>query len=63
MDCSICNMYSSSECYKVVFTKGLGSSMVQQNMENKELNQISAKAKTNLLTNQLMRCYIFMGYG
>jgi hypothetical protein len=56
-------MYSSSECYKLVFTKGLGSSMVQQNMENKELNQISAKAKTNLLTNQLMRCYIFMGYG
>ncbi len=44
MEFSICNMYSSFECYKVVFTQVLGSSMAQQNMENKEQNQISTKA-------------------
>jgi hypothetical protein len=56
-------MYSSFECYKVVFTHVLGSLVVQQNMENKELNQISAKATTNLFTNGLMHCCIIMGYG
>jgi len=44
MEFSICNMYSSFECYKFVFTQVLGSSMAQQNMENKEQNQISTKA-------------------
>lgn len=36
MDYLICNMYSFSKCYKVVFTQVLGSSMAQKNMENKE---------------------------
>jgi len=38
MECSICNMYSSSKCYKVMFTQVLGFSIAQQNMENKEHN-------------------------
>ncbi len=63
MECSICNMYSSSECYKVAFTLVLGSSMAQQNMENKEQNEIFVEVETNLLTNGLVHYYIFMGYG
>ncbi len=62
MDYSICNMYSSFECYKVVFTQVLGSSMAQQNMKNKEHNQIFANVQTNLLKNGLVHYCVFMGY-
>ncbi len=62
MDYLICNMYSSSKCYKVVFTWVLSSLMAQQNMENKEHNQIFTKVETNLLTDGLVHYYVFMGY-
>jgi hypothetical protein len=36
--------------------------MAQQNMENKEHNQIFTKVETNLLTDGLVHYYVFMGY-
>jgi hypothetical protein len=56
-------MYSSSDSYKVGFTWVLGFSMAQQNMENKEQNEIFVEVEIDLLTNGLVCYCIFMGYG
>jgi hypothetical protein len=48
MDYSICNMYSSFECYKVVFTQVLGSSMAQQNMKNNIIKYLQMFKQTFL---------------